>query len=138
LADSLRNHQAHQPQPNVERNQQDRGADQRQHRGDQAVESGLQHVLDGFDVVGGAAHHPPGGVAVVERDVEALEVPEHPAPQLEQHLLADTPGAPQEEHPAGGLDDHHRAQRGDDSHQRVRRPAVDDRRDTVVDATLDQ
>ena len=47
----------------------------------------------------------------MERDVEPLEVPEHPAPQLEQHLLADPAGPPQEEHPAGRLDQHHAAQR---------------------------
>ena len=42
----------------------------------------------------------------------------------------------QEEHPAGGLDEHDHAQRADDHHQRVRRAAVDDRRDAVVDAAL--
>ena len=73
-----------------------------------------QHVLDGLDVVGRAADHPAGGVAVVERDVETLEVPEDPAAQLEQHLLADPARAAQEEHPADGLHQHHAAQRADD------------------------
>ena len=130
--------QAHQPEADIQRDEQDRRTDQGQHGGDQAVETGLQHVLDRLDVVGRPAHHPPRGVAVVEGDVEALEVPEHPAPQLQQHLLTDAAGALQKEHPADGLDQHDTAQGGDDDHQLMRRAAVDDRRNPVVDAALHQ
>ena len=75
--------QTHQPEPHVEHDKQNRGADECEHRGDQAVEAGLQHLLDRVDVVGGPAHHPARRVALVERDVEPLEVTEHPAPQFE-------------------------------------------------------
>ena len=149
LADSLRNHHTSatrtgkaarhiRPSRTSSVDKQDRRADQRQHGGDQAVEAGLQHVLDRLDVVGGPAHHPARRVSLVERDVEPLEMPEHPPPQLEQHLLADPARALQEEHPAGGLDQHHPAQHADDDHQRVRRAAGQDRRDAVVDAALHQ
>ena len=74
----------------------------------------------------------------MEGDVEALEMPEHPPPQLQQHLLTDPAGAVQEEHPADGLYQHDAAQRGDDDHQLMRRAAVDDRRNPVVDAALHQ
>ncbi len=75
--------QAHQAQPDVEHDEQHRRATQRQDRGDETVEPGLQHVLDGLDVIGRAGDHPAGGVAVVEGDVEPLEVPKQPAAQLE-------------------------------------------------------
>ena len=65
-------------------------------------------------------------------------MPEHPAPQLQQHLLADSSRSVQEQHPADGLDNHDTAQRAHDHHQRVRRPAVDDRRNADVDTAPDE
>ena len=72
----------------------------------------------------------------MERDVEALEVTEDPAAQLQQHLLADPARAAQEEHPAGGLHQHDGAQRRDDQQEFACRTTVDDGRDAVVDAAL--
>ena len=107
-----------------------------EHRGDQAVEAGFEHVLDGFDVVGRPTDDAARRVAVVERDVETLEVPEDPAAQFQQHLLADASRTAKEEHPADGLHDDDHTQGADDRHQCVGGPTVDDRRDSVVDAAL--
>ena len=74
----------------------------------------------------------------MERDVETLEMPEDPAAQFQQHLLADASRTAKEEHPADGLHDDDHTQRADDRHQCVGGPAVDDRRDSVVDAALDE
>ena len=74
----------------------------------------------------------------MERDVEPLEVAEHPPPQLHEHLLADTAGTSEEEHPAGGLNEHHDAQGADDDHELTCRAARGDRWNTVIDAALDQ
>ncbi len=64
------------------------------------------------------------------------KVTKHPAPQFEQHLLTDSARPEQEEHPADGLDQHDDAQQAHDHQQRVRRAAIDERRDAVVDTAL--
>ena len=131
-------HQAHQAELGVQHGQQHRGTDQREHRGDQAVEAGFQHVLDCLDVVGGPTHHPAGGVPIVKCDVQLAEMTEYPPTQFEQHLLAGAARATQEIQSADRLHHHHPAQRRDDRHQRRGRPALEQRRDAVVDALLHQ
>jgi hypothetical protein len=122
----------------VEEEQQPGGADQGQRRGDQAVEAGLEHLVDRVDVGGLPGDHPARGVAVVEGRAEHLEVPEHPAPQLEEHVLTDLAG-PDEEHLA-----RHRLGQGGHEHQphdqeeRLEVVAGSDGRDAGVDALLDQ
>ena len=105
---------------------------------DQAVKAGLQHLLDRLDVIGRTTHHPAGGVAVVQRDVEGLEVPEQPAPKFQQHLLADAARGPQEQHPAGTLHYRQSAKRRHHHDQLVRRTANHQRRYRTVDSSLDQ
>ena len=80
-------HQAHQSKPKVQEQQQYCCSKQCENRGHQSVKSGLQHLLDRLDVIGRSTDHPARGVAIVERDVKRLEVPEQPASQFEQYLL---------------------------------------------------
>ena len=100
MADDLRNqlvsqarngpqHQRDQAELDVEEEQQPGGADQGQRGGDQPVEAGLEHLVDRVDVGGLPGDHPARGVVVVEGRAEHLEVPEHPPPELEEHVLAD-------------------------------------------------
>ena len=63
----------------------------------------LEQLRDRVDVVGQPGDDPAGGVAVVEGDVEPLEVAEHPAAQVEQHLPGRPGRRPQEHHPADRL-----------------------------------
>ena len=100
--------QRDQAELDVEVEQQDRRADQGQGRGDQAVEAGLEHLVDGVDVGGLARDHPAGRVGVVERRAQPLELPEHPLPDLEEDVLPDLARAHQEDVARDRLD-----QRGD-------------------------
>ncbi len=90
-------HQRDQAELHVEEQQQARRADQGQRGGDQAVEAGLEHLVDGVDVGGLPGDHPARGVAVVEGRAQPLEVPEDPLPDLEQDVLADLAGPHQEQ-----------------------------------------
>jgi hypothetical protein len=74
----------------------------------------------------------------VEGGAEALELPEHPLPDLEQDVLTDRPG-PHQEHVAGDRLGDGRDQHG--THDQQQGPEVvvlGDRRDAGVDADLDE
>ncbi len=130
--------QGDQPELDVEEEQDAGGADQGERRGDEPVEAGLEHLVDGVDVGGLPADDAAGRVGVVERGAEHLEVPEDPAPDLEEDVLADGARTDQEELPGDRLhdggDQHHR----DDGEERVEVVALADGRDAGVDALLDE
>ncbi len=129
-------HQARQAQLEVEGQQQDRRADEGERRGDQPVEAVAEQLLDRLDVVGHPADDAPGGVAVVEGDVQALEVAEQPAAQVQQDLLADAPGHLQEHHAADRLQHHGAQEHAEHPHQGVGAATGQQRRHARVDADL--
>ena len=97
--------QRDQPELDVEEHQDHGGADQGQERRDQAVEPGLEHLVDRVDVGGLARDDATRGVVVVERRAEPLEVAEDPAAQLVEEVLADPARAQQEQLAGDRLDD---------------------------------
>jgi hypothetical protein len=130
--------QRHETELDVEEEQDASGADQRQRGGDQAVEAGLEHLVDRVDVGGLARDDPAGGVGVVELRVKGLEVSEDPAAQRVQDVLADAPLHHQEPVARDRLgqrraehERHHGGQRGEVV-------VGADRRDAGVDADLDE
>ena len=74
----------------------------------------------------------------MEGHVEALEVGEDPAAQVEQHPLADPAGALQEDDPAGRLEHHDAEQRAEHLQERPGAATGQQRRHTGVDADLHQ
>ena len=110
--------QRDQAELDVEEEQQAGGADQGERRGDQPVEAGLEHLVDRVDVGGLPRDDPPGGVGVVEGRAQHLEVAEHPAPDLEEDVLADLARPHQEQLARDHLDD------GRDQHDARRSPAA--------------
>jgi hypothetical protein len=130
--------QRHEPERQVEQQDDDADADDRQHRGDQAVEAGVEQLVDGVDVGRQPGDGPARGVGLVERQAQPLEVVEHPLPQVEQHRLADAPRHDEERPPQPRLRRRGHEQQHDDGDEGVRRAAAGDRRDAVVDAELDE
>jgi len=63
-------------------------ADEREQRGDEAVEAVLEHLVDRVDVRRLTRDDPARRVAVVERRRQRVEVPEHPAPERQEDVFA--------------------------------------------------
>ena len=98
----------------------------------------LEQLPQRLDVRGGAGDQPARGVALVEVHAQRLGVPEDPAAQVQQHVLVDPGGGPDERvlEPAGS-----RARTADSRRaDRDQRPVVvvPERRDAAVDGVRHQ
>ena len=90
--------QAHEAEREVEHEEDDADAHDRQHGVDERVEPEGEHVVDRLEVRGEPRDHAARRVALVKGEAETLEVGEDPLSQLEQYLLAD-PSRAGDEHP---------------------------------------
>ena len=93
-ADGL-DHHGHQPQkqegdqrqPRVQHDHHHHGAHKGQHVGDDAGEAAVQHLRDGVDIVGKAAHQVAGLVPVIVTDGQLLQPVEQILPQRRHRVL---------------------------------------------------
>ena len=86
--DQRQHREGHQRQPPVERQHDDHDADEREHVAEHRHDAGGEQVVQHVDVGRHARHQPADGVAVVELDVEPLQVPVDLHPQVEHDPLA--------------------------------------------------
>ena len=63
-----------QREPPVHRDQHDHDAEQREDVAEDRDDAGREHVVEDVDVRGHARHQPPDGIAIVELEVDALQV----------------------------------------------------------------
>ncbi len=130
--------QRDQRHPPVQEQQDDRDRHQVQRGDHQVVQATVDQLTDRVHIGGQPGDHPAGGVLLVEREREPLEVVVHPAAQVEQDRLADPAGRDQEA-PLARVRDRagdHEADRDRDQHAVV--AVLDHRRDAPVDAELHQ
>lgn len=97
--------EADEPEGEVQDEEDDADADDREHRIDEGVEPKGEHVVDRLEVRGKARDHPPSRVALVESKAQALELGEDPFPELEEDLLAHLARAGDEHPVQDGLRD---------------------------------
>ncbi len=88
--------QREQAEPPVHHQQHDRDVEDRQDDREQLLQALVEQLAQGVHVAGGAGDDPARGVALVEVQAEQLGVPEDPAAQLEQDVLVEQAGDPDE------------------------------------------
>ena len=122
----------------VEQQHPDADQEQREDRRHQGVQAVLEQVRDRVDVGDLPGDHAAGGVVLVERDRQPLEVREQPLAEFQHDVFAELAYQPDEGTGRDRLDGDGGKEPRHDDRQRHRVTAADQRRDALVDAETDQ